>query len=69
MATVILKAFNGDRKKNLESIAVEFRSLLNSNFSLLPNKEKRRYLGYCDQLDIIADEVGPLKGNNNVRQK
>lgn len=54
---VVLKAYNGVRKKNLEALAVEFRKLLDSDAVTLSGIELRRFNGYCDQLEIIADEI------------
>ncbi len=53
--SVILKAFDGDRKKNLEAIATEFRKHLKDTLGF--GQEYRRLVGYCDQLEIIADEL------------
>lgn len=56
---IILKAFDGDRAKNLDAIAAEFKK----HFEVvsLDVKEKRRFLGYCEQLGIIADELKESK--------
>ncbi len=53
--SVVLKAFNGDRAKNLEAIVEEFIKLVTE---FAPRTEQRRFLGYCEQLGIIADELG-----------
>lgn len=51
---MVLKAFDGDRVKNLNALEIEFRKY----FEIMPEaSERRRFLGYCEQLGIIADEL------------
>lgn len=53
-----LKAFNGDRAKNLESIADKFEEYIRKQ--KIDNPQRRSFLGYCEQLRIIAAEIrGP----------
>ena len=58
---IIFKAYNGDRKKNLEAIAEEFRQHFADREGQLEPHEFRRLSGYCDQLDIIAEEWDETK--------
>lgn len=61
---IVLKARNGDRKKNLEAIADEIDKIIGEgavfaspegNITLDP-QEQHRIKGYMEQLRIIADE-------------
>jgi hypothetical protein len=69
MSEVILKAHNGNRSKNLESIADNITDILdgiptpgnNGGFVALSLKEAHQIKGYMEQLRIIADEIGAKK--------
>lgn len=55
---IVLKAYNGDRAKNLEALADAFQGFLKLERSAPENSPLRRTLeGYCEQLRIIADEL------------
>lgn len=54
---VVLKAFGGDRCKNLEAIAKEFDEFIDITFFHPGTPRYRQMKGYCEQLRIIADEL------------
>ena len=61
--TTVLKAFNGDRAKNLEKLADEFEKYIDNQPDAIEARgyadirEYRRMKGYCEQLRIIAKEL------------
>ncbi len=60
--SIILKAYGGDRAKNLEGIADEVDRIFDEagaseNCRILEEMDIRRIKGYMEQLRIIADEI------------